>query len=150
MYHIKPKQQERAILCLYHSRKCEIPTDWYHNKIRSQASQQRYMVYTMSFQLRERGNRSTRKTLLIGAETRMLPCTSSNAHLGRKNERLMRQRNIKRVLGTVPRRAPTESVNPHLEQLAMIRSSRKFVNFRLSGQPGSRNCSGERFERNLR
>ncbi|GIY68262.1 hypothetical protein CDAR_291581 [Caerostris darwini] len=54
--------------------------------------------------------------------------TPSNAHLGKKNERLMRQRNIKRVLGAVPRRALTESVNPHLEQLAMIRSSRKFVN----------------------
>ncbi|GIZ05165.1 hypothetical protein CEXT_31671 [Caerostris extrusa] len=71
--------------------------------------------------------------------------TPSNTHLGRKNERLMRQRNIKRVLGAVPRRAPTESVNPHSEQLAMIRSSRKFVNCLPLGTGATVDCSGGAF-----
>ncbi|GIY68264.1 hypothetical protein CDAR_291601 [Caerostris darwini] len=81
-----------------------------------------------ALRLRERRNRNKERAFPIGAETTPLPCTPSNAHLGRKNERLMRQRNIKRVLGAVPRLTPTESVSPQLEQLAMIRSSGKFVN----------------------
>ncbi|GIY68263.1 hypothetical protein CDAR_291591 [Caerostris darwini] len=63
-------------------------------------------------------NRNRRKAFPIGPETTTLRCTPNNPHLGRKNERLMRQRNIKRVLGAVPRRPPTELVS--LESVAGI------------------------------
>ncbi|GIZ05166.1 hypothetical protein CEXT_31681 [Caerostris extrusa] len=77
--------------------------------------------------------------------------TPSNVHLGRKNERLMRRRNIKRVWEQCLGRAPTEPVNRHLELLAMIRSSRKFVNCLPSRTATERGIvPGERFARNLR